>query len=99
MTYVYSDEAAEIFMGSGAMQPIDGMVDMMAEDSKLFYSIYEEGALPAMGSFAATTPVPGVNMYDTLYATIDSVMSGDTSVEDWQSQVEAASDQLRGAME
>lgn len=99
MTYVYSDEAAEIFMEAGAMQPIEGMVEKMDEDNQLFYSIYEEGALPAMGSFAATTPVPGVNMYDTLYASIDSVMSGDTTVEAWQSEVESASDQLRDAME
>lgn len=99
MTYVYSDEAAEIFMEAGAMQPIEGMVEKMNEDNQLFYSIYEEGALPAMGSFAATTPVPGVNMYDTLYASIDSVMSGDATVEACQSEVESASDQLRDAME
>lgn len=99
MTYVYSDEAADIFLESDAVQPIEGMVEKMSDDKKVFYNIYEEGALPALGGFAATTPVPGVNMTDTLYGTIDSVMSGDKTVEEWQAEVEAASDQLRSAAE
>ena len=52
-----------------------------------------------MGGFAATAPVEGVSMADTLFGTVNSIVSGDKTVEEWQAAVEAASDQLRDAME
>ena len=80
VTYMYSDEAAEIFAGSGAIQPIQDSINLVSEDNKKFYSIYdEEGALPAMGGFAATNPVPGVSIADELYQQVDSVMAGEVT--------------------
>lgn len=52
-----------------------------------------------MGGFAATDPVPGVSISDELYGKVDSVMSGDVSVEEWQNSVIEASDQLRPALQ
>ena len=37
-----------------------------------------------IGGFAATKAVEGVSMPDTLFRTIDSVVSGDKKVKDWQ---------------
>ena len=74
------------------------MSDSLEGDNKLFYSIYDDGATAVMGGFASTNPVEGVSMADTLFATVDSVVSGDTKVADWQAAVEEASDKLRDAM-
>src|SRR5699024_8441267 len=96
ITYMYSDEAAETFLEAGAVQPINDIVDKLDEEKETYYSIYEdEGALPAMGTFASTDPVEGVSISEELYESIDSVMSGKLSFEEWQEDVEEASDKLR----
>jgi N-acetylglucosamine transport system substrate-binding protein len=98
MTYVYSDEAAGIFAEAGAIQPIDGISEKLTGDNKLFYSIYDSGAKAGMGGFAATEAVEGVSMADTLFGTINSIVSGDKKVKDWQKAVEKVSDQMRDAL-
>lgn len=98
ITYVYSDEAAAIFAERGAIQPIEGISSQLSDDNKLFYSIYDNGAKAGMGGFAATEAVEGVSMAATLFGTIDSIVSGDKTVSEWQKSVEKASDQLRQAL-
>jgi N-acetylglucosamine transport system substrate-binding protein len=99
IAYMYSDEAADTFMEAGAIQPIEGIVDKLDGEQEIYYSIYEEGdVLPAMGTFASTEPVPGASITEELYEKIDSVMSGNITVEEWQQAVEEVSDQLRPAM-
>lgn len=99
LTFMYSDEATEAFLATGAVQPVDGIVDQLDDDMKVFYGVYEEGALPAMGSFAATKPVPGANISDELYQKIDSVVSGNITVDEWKKSITEVSDKLRDAME
>lgn len=98
ISFLYSDVAAEIFLEAGAAQPIEGIVNMMNEEQAFFYSIYSNDVLPAMGTFASTTPVPGVNIGDELYVKIDSVMSGRVTVDEWIESLEKANDSLRPAM-
>ncbi|MCL6572497.1 MAG: carbohydrate ABC transporter substrate-binding protein [Bacillus sp. (in: Bacteria)] len=98
LTYVYSDEAAAIFADAGAIQPIEGISDKLTGDNKLFYSIYDNGAKAGMGGFAATDAVEGVSMKDTLFGSVDSIVSGDKTVKEWQKAVEKVSDQLRPAL-
>ena len=43
VTYMYSDEAAEIFARAGAVQPIIGFGDQLEGENKMFYSIYDNG--------------------------------------------------------
>lgn len=99
VAYMYSDEAAAIFAKSAAIQPILGVSANLEGDNKMFYSIYDNGAKAVMGGFTATTPVEGVDMATTLFGTVNSIVSGDKTVEQWQQAVEAVSDQLRAAME
>lgn len=98
IAYMYSDEAADIFAKANAIQPIQGISDKLEGENKLFYSVYDDGAKAVMGGFASTDAVEGVNMKDVLFGTIDSVVSGDKTVKQWQDAVQQASDQLRAAI-
>lgn len=98
LAFLYSDEVAKIFAEVGAVQPIQGVSAMLTGENQLFYSIYDEGAKAAMGGFAATEPVEGVNIGDTLFGTVNSIVSGDKTVEQWKKSVIEASDKLRAAL-
>ena len=95
IAFLYSDTAAGIFAEYGAIQPIEGIADKLSGDNKLFYSVYEDGAKAVMGGFAATEAVAGVSIYDTLFESINSVVSGDKTVEEWKADIKKVSDKLR----
>jgi len=98
ISYLYSDAAADIFAKAGAIQPIKGMSDKLEGDNKLFYSIYDNGAKAAMGAFATTDPVEGVNISDTVFGAVDSLVTGAKTQADWVSSITKASDALRAAL-
>lgn len=102
IAYLYSDEAAGIFRdkstGNGAVQPILGMSDKMEGEQKMFYSIYDRGAVAVMDAFATTDPVEGITVRTTFLDPVNSVVTGDKTIEDWLTQIKADSDQLRGAL-
>lgn len=98
VAFMYSDVAAEIFAKVGAIQPIVGFADKLEGDNKIYYSIYDNGAKAALGSFAATDPVEGVNFADTVFGTINSLVSGDKTEEQWIEQIKTDSDLLRQAL-
>jgi len=98
IAYLYSDEAAEIFAKTGAIQPIQSMSSKLDGDNKLFYSIYDNGAKAAMGAFATTDPVEGVNISDTVFGAIDSLVTGAKTQQDWVDSITKASDALRPAL-
>ncbi len=99
VAFMYSDKAAEIFANAGAVQPIDGISGQLSDENKLYYQIYDnDAAVAVMGGFAATEPVEGVSMADSLFKAVDSIVSGDKTVEEWQAGVEETSDKLRDAM-
>jgi len=98
LAFLYSDKAAEIFASHGAVQPIKTSSELVKGENKLFYSIYDEGATAVMGGFAATEAVEGVNMSEILFSTINSVVSGDKTVDRWRKDVSEASEKLRKAL-
>lgn len=98
IAYLYSDEAAAIFAKVGAVQPIKDMSSKLDGDNKLFYSIYDNGAKAAMGAFATTDPVEGVNISDTVFGSIDSLVTGAKTQKEWVEAITKASDALRGAL-
>jgi N-acetylglucosamine transport system substrate-binding protein len=100
MAFLYSDKAAEIFAKSNAIQPITGITDKIEGETKAFYEIYnEEGVEALVGGFASTAPVEGVNIKETLFDSANSIISGDKTVEQWQEELNAASEKLSEAKE
>ncbi len=104
IAFLYSDKAADIFAntekadGSGksmAIQPINGVADLLAEDQKLFYSIYDNGAKAAMGGFAAYTAIPGVDNTSVFFEPINSLVAGTITIEEYIANIKAASEQMR----
>ncbi|WP_307398389.1 carbohydrate ABC transporter substrate-binding protein [Paenibacillus anaericanus] len=98
IAYLYSDEAAAIFAKVGAVQPIKDMSSKLDGDNKLFYSIYDNGAKASMGAFATTDPVEGVNISDNVFGSIDSLVTGAKTQQQWVEEITKASDALRGAL-
>lgn len=98
IAYLYSDEAAAIFATVGAVQPIKDMASKLEGDNKLFYSIYDTGAKAAMGAFATTDPVEGVSISDTVFGTVDSLVTKSKTQAQWVESITKASDALRGAL-
>ena len=95
MAFLYSDTAAGIFAESGAVQPISGMDEKLSGDNALFYSVYENGAKPAMGTWAATTPVEGVSIVETMFGGLNGLISGSTTQEQWTNSIIEVTDTLR----
>ena len=103
MAYMYSDEAVKIIAEKAkAVVPVKGSIDL-AKDSLTdlqveLLSVYDIGAEPVMGTFVATEPVEGLNFTDIYMGTIDSIMTGDKTVEDWQKALVEASEKLNKAI-
>ncbi len=98
VAFMYSDKAAEVFAKAGAVQPIKDVSKYLSGENKLFYSIYDSGAKAAVGGWAATDPVEGVNIGDVVFGTVDSIVSGSKTVDQWRTAVSQASDKLRAAL-
>lgn len=98
VAYLYSDEAAGIFAKANAIQPIKGKAATLAAEIAPFYQLYEDPTITALvGGFASTAPVEGVNIKGTLFDTANSIISGDKTVDQWQTALNDASEKLRQA--
>lgn len=104
MAYMYSDEAAQmIYDIAGAVMPITTSSSLMKDDdaNKLYYSVYDDGAKAAMGGFQSAPAVEGVDLVSgngILFGTINSVATGDKSVEEWHQEVVDAVGKIKAAM-
>ncbi|MGW1777853.1 carbohydrate ABC transporter substrate-binding protein [Streptomyces sp. NPDC002143] len=98
IAYLYSDAAAKTFAKSNAVQPIEGIAAGLTGENAEFYKVYEDPSVAALvGGFASTAPVEGVDIKATLFDTANSVISGDTTEDKWQSALNEASEKLREA--
>lgn len=61
----------------------------------MFYSIYDNGAKAAMGNFAAFEAIPGVEVRTVFFDPVNSLVSGETTEEQWIEGIKTASDQMR----
>ncbi len=103
VAFLYSDKAADLFANttkadgskSGAIQPINGVANLLSEDQKMFYSIYDNGAKAAMGGFAATNPVEGISVSDTFFEPINSLVGGKLTIEQYKATIVKNTDTLR----
>ena len=87
IAFLYSDKAAEIFAKHGAVQPVKGLISKLPAEKQVFYKVYDEGVLPGLGGFVSAEAIEGVDLKATLYEAFNSVVSGDLSVTDGQSNV------------
>ncbi len=101
ISYLYSDEATKLFLEkSKAVQPIYGVSNFMTdEDQKTNYAIYENGVKPVVGGFAPAPSIEGVDVKATLFESINSVMNGDKTVEQWQQEVIEAVEKTHEALQ
>ncbi len=100
LAFFYSDAAAEIFAASNAIQPIKGMTDKLPEELQGFYEVYDmDGVKPIVGGFATTATVEGVDVKGTLTNTADSIISGDKTLDQWLSDLDKGSEEMRKASE
>ena len=96
VAFLYSDVACEIFAKAGAIQPVLGIADKLEGDNVMFYSIYDNGAKAAMGNFAAYEAVAGLGTVREVFLDpVNSLVSGDITVEDWVASIIPASDEMR----
>ena len=95
IAYLYSDEAAAIFATKGAIQPINGLADTLEGDAKIYYSIYDTGAVAVLDAFATTDPIEGVSVRGTFHDPINSLVSGDKTIDDWKAQIIKDNDTFR----
>ena len=96
VAFLYSDAACAIFAKGGAVQPVPGLTDNLEGDNKMFYSIYDNGADAAMGGFAAYEAVAGLGTVREVFLDpVNGLVNGKVTVDQWISDVKAASDQMR----
>ncbi len=99
ITYLYSDEAAKLFAKHSAAQPIKDVVNMLDAEQKALYEFTNTATGIINGGFKATKPVEGVSIKEVMYDTIDSVATGEKTVEEWQKAIEEVSAKFRAALE
>jgi|GEM_PF-5480197 len=58
----------------------------------------DNGAKAALGSFAATEAIEGLDTRSVWFDPVNSLVTGDKTEQDWIDGVKAASDQLRAAL-
>lgn len=99
IAYLYSDEAAEIFATEGgAVQPIAGMTDKLSGDAVTYYGIYDTGAVAVLDAFSTTDPVEGLTTRGAFFDSVNSLVSGDKTEDQWIAEFKEASDAFRGAL-
>lgn len=93
IAFCYSDEAGKIFYeNGGAVMPTTSASSFMGEkdENKLYYSIYDDGAKANGVGFAAADVIEGVDLTSAdgiLYGTVNSVMTGNKTVDQWYDAV------------
>lgn len=88
LAFLYSDEAADIFAASYAIQPIKGMSDKLPEgDGKLYYSIYDQGAVAVVDAFASAYQSQEVNVRGTFFDPMNDLVTGTVTKEEWVKKI------------
>ncbi len=103
VAFLYSDKACEIFANAKnadgeptpAIQPVNGIADMLEGDNVMFYSIYDNGAKAAMGNFAAYAAIPGIDNTSVFFEPVNSLVAGTLTIEEYKANIVSASEQMR----
>ena len=106
IAYLYSDEATTLFIeNSGAVQPtvnayelIPAEIDGEPNENKLYYGVYDGGAKSNSIGFADRDAVEGVDLTGAegiIYGTVNTLVNGDITVEEWYNNVLAGVEQYQ----
>lgn len=87
IAFLYSDTAADIFAASYAVQPIEGMSDQLEGDAKLYYSIYDQGAVAVVDAFATAYQSQDVNVRGTFFDPMNDLVTGTVTKEEWVKKI------------
>ncbi len=93
IAFLYSDTAVEAFYkNGGAVIPAVNASSFIGEDdpNALYYSVYDNGAKANAVGFAAAEAVEGVDLTSAegiLYGTVNSVVNGTKTVDEWYNSV------------
>lgn len=98
--FLYSDKAVDLMINNEVkdkdgnlkktpvVQPVKGIVDKLDGDMKLFYSIYEQdNVLPALGNWATTDTIEGLDFNKAVYGAMDSLVNGTMTEDQWKTQL------------
>lgn len=105
LAFMYSEKAVKAFYeNGGALMPVKGITDVMGEDdeNRVYNGVYESGASANGVGFMVMDNMPeGVNVSDAnkgiLYATVNSVVNGEKTVDEWYNEVVAAVEKIEEA--
>ena len=96
ISFLYGDKACQIFSTRGAIQPVLNISDKLEGDNVMFYSIYDNGAKAAMGSFAPYNSVAGLGkVSEYFFDPINSLVSGSITKEKYVKDIIDATDKMR----
>lgn len=93
IAFCYSDAAFNMFYeNSGAVMPIKTASTLMKDDdaNKLYYTIYDNGAKSNPVGFVSKDAIEGVDLTSAegiLYGTVNEVVNGTKTVDDWYNAV------------
>ncbi|MCC2254967.1 carbohydrate ABC transporter substrate-binding protein [Ruminococcus sp. CLA-AA-H200] len=81
--------------------PVKGAADKLPEGvtKDSYAASTADDVVAVTGTWATTAPIEGLNMKDAVYKPIDSISTGDMSVEEWQEQLVGVWEQCAGALE
>ncbi len=86
LKFIYSEEGATIMAKYNMAVPINGITDKLAEDQKIFYSVFDDANVNAYASAWAaydSTSIPDVDLNGTLINTINDIATGNKTVDEW----------------
>lgn len=92
IAFIYSDKAVKLFYDTKAVIPTVNASALITDgdENKLYYSVYDGGAKANAVGFAAREAVEGVDLTSAegiLYGTVNSVVTGTKTVDDWYKEV------------
>lgn len=102
IAFLYSDQAVDIFATAGAAQPVEGAADKAIAAAadlgvKAFFDMMNEEGVSTVAGGALAKTAEGISFKDSVMLAIDSVASGDKTLDEWHQDIVQVTDKLREA--
>ena len=112
--FMYSDTVVDILLGntttdeetgeespSPVVAPVKGAADKLPEGTTkdCYAATTADDIVTVTGKWATTAPIEGLNMNEAIYKPIESINTGDMTVEEWQAQLVETWEKCAAALE